>query len=650
MELLLIRHASTRSTRTGDRCRRSRALRGRSRPGAAPRRVPRSERLDAVYASPLRRATRRPSRSAASQGARSWSSTSVAEWDRTLQRVRARSRSSRRRTTRAGRRCSTGEWNEHDESPQEFHARVVAAVERAHRRPPGQRIAIVCHGGVINGYLSHILGLNEARTVPAGLLLPQLHLDPPGRRRPQRRAVDRDRSTRPRTCAAPASRWACSRSALTDTPWHATPSTTSSPTSTRHRRRGTPSARPPTALLDGRVRAARRGRRRGASVPDAGFVVRGGAVVAWRARRDRRASAGRRRSASSARTPTRRACGSSHGPTPAGSVGSSSRVEVYGGVLLNSWLDRDLGVAGRVVLQRRLGRRRRPSTSRSPRPAARDPPRPRGERQGRAARQAAAPHAGVGHRRAASGRVPRVARRAARRRRRPTSAWWELCLFDRTPAAVLGADSSLLASGRLDNQLVVLGGHRRARRHAPRGRHHIGDRAVRPRGGRLARAPPVPAGPLLEHVLERIVARPRRHASTHLHRPSPRSSCVSADNAHAVHPNYPERHEPGHRPIVNQGPAIKVNAQPALRHQRRRPPPSFQRACERAGVPWQVFVRRNNMPCGSTIGPITATAARHRHRRRRRAAAVDALGPRAVRRRRPAPPGRPRRPAGSPAA
>ena len=82
--------------------------------------------------------------------------------------------------------------------------------------------------------------------------------------------------------------------------------------------------------------------------------------------------------------------------------------------------------------------------------------------------------------------------------------------------------------------------------------------------------------------------------------------CVSADGAHAVHPNYPERHEPGHRPIVNAGPAIKVNS-----NQRYATSPEtaavFQRACAAAGVPHQVFVSRNNMPCGSTIGPLTAT-------------------------------------------
>ncbi|MDG2040549.1 MAG: hypothetical protein P8J30_08715 [Ilumatobacter sp.] len=81
---------------------------------------------------------------------------------------------------------------------------------------------------------------------------------------------------------------------------------------------------------------------------------------------------------------------------------------------------------------------------------------------------------------------------------------------------------------------------------------------------------------------------------------------MSADNAHAVHPNYVDRHEPSHRPIVNAGPAIKVNS-----NQRYATSATtaalFQQACEQAGVPWQVFVSRNNMPCGSTIGPVTAT-------------------------------------------
>ncbi len=92
-----------------------------------------------------------------------------------------------------------------------------------------------------------------------------------------------------------------------------------------------------------------------------------------------------------------------------------------------------------------------------------------------------------------------------------------------------------------------------------------------------------------------------------LHRALADSACVSADNAHAVHPNYADRHEPGHRPIVNAGPAVKINSNQRYATSAATAA-AFQRACETAGVPWQVFVSRNNMPCGSTIGPLTATA------------------------------------------
>jgi aspartyl aminopeptidase len=82
--------------------------------------------------------------------------------------------------------------------------------------------------------------------------------------------------------------------------------------------------------------------------------------------------------------------------------------------------------------------------------------------------------------------------------------------------------------------------------------------------------------------------------------------CVSADNAHAVHPNYPDRHDPDHRPVLNAGPALKVNANQRYATSAETAA-AFQRSCDAAGVPSQVFVSRNNMPCGSTIGPLTAT-------------------------------------------
>jgi aspartyl aminopeptidase len=112
------------------------------------------------------------------------------------------------------------------------------------------------------------------------------------------------------------------------------------------------------------------------------------------------------------------------------------------------------------------------------------------------------------------------------------------------------------------------------------------------------------AGPFLETVLERLVdarggrdERARAYAASYV---------ASADMAHAVHPNYPERHDAGHRPRPNGGPVLKVNANQRYATDGRSRA-VWARACERAGVPWQTFVARNDMPCGSTIGPITAT-------------------------------------------
>ena len=113
------------------------------------------------------------------------------------------------------------------------------------------------------------------------------------------------------------------------------------------------------------------------------------------------------------------------------------------------------------------------------------------------------------------------------------------------------------------------------------------------------------AGPLLEHVLERLCIAAGLSRQDYINTLS-KSHCISADNAHAVHHNYPERHDANHSPLINQGVVIKSNAS-----QRYATSPSsvapFVDACNRAKVPIQHFASRNNIACGSTIGPITAT-------------------------------------------
>ncbi len=80
---------------------------------------------------------------------------------------------------------------------------------------------------------------------------------------------------------------------------------------------------------------------------------------------------------------------------------------------------------------------------------------------------------------------------------------------------------------------------------------------------------------------------------------------ASGDMAHATHPNYVERHEPQHLIDINGGPVLKINAQ--LRYATDGlGAAAFALACEQAEVPMQRFVSRTDLPCGSTVGPMTS--------------------------------------------
>lgn len=109
---------------------------------------------------------------------------------------------------------------------------------------------------------------------------------------------------------------------------------------------------------------------------------------------------------------------------------------------------------------------------------------------------------------------------------------------------------------------------------------------------------------LLGTVLERIVLAAGGTREDYLRR-LPASLLASADMAHATHPNYLERHEPGHPIAVNAGPVLKVH--PNLRYATDgRTAAAFALACQQAGVPLQRYEHRADLPCGSTIGPLTS--------------------------------------------
>lgn len=332
------------------------------------------------------------------------------------------------------------------------------------------------------------------------------------------------------------------------------------------------------------------------------YVLRGGALIAWIMPEDAEAERPFRILGSHTDSPTLRV---KPMPDTATLGWRQVAVETYGGVLLNSWLDRDLGLAGRLVLRdgtERLVNLDRPLL-RVPQLAVHLDRSVNSEGLKLNPQQHLYPIWGLGEAREGD-LIGFVA--AEHGLSADEVLGWDLMTYDVQPG-YLGRDAEFVASGRMDNLVSV----------------HASAAAMAAAAAEGVGAGPIPvmaamdheetgsestsgaAGPFLEAVLERLIelrggrveARARAYAG---------SFVASADMAHAVHPNYGERHDPGHRPLPNGGPVLKVNANQRYATDGRNRA-LWARACERAGVPWQTFVARNDIPCGSTIGPITAT-------------------------------------------
>ncbi|WP_420638061.1 M18 family aminopeptidase [Candidatus Poriferisocius sp.] len=321
------------------------------------------------------------------------------------------------------------------------------------------------------------------------------------------------------------------------------------------------------------------------------FVCRGGSLVAWRHRSCER---GFRIVGAHTDSPNLRI-------TPRPDTGAAGYrqlgVEVYGGVLLNSWLDRDLGVAGRVTTrsQTRLFRIDRP-VLRVPQLAIHLDREVNQKGVQLNPQHHLTPVWGLGPR--ADGAFAEVVAEAAGLAPGEVVAW-DAMLHDLTPSTVAGLDGEFLFAPRIDN-LVSCWAGLRALIDAPDDTaassvlclfDHEEVGSVSAEGA---------ASTLLPTVLERIAG-----SRSALHPALARSRCVSADGAHATHPNYPERHRPDHPVAIDGGPVIKRNA--ARRYATDAvAEAAFVAACERAGVSHQMYVHRGDMVCGSTIGPMAS--------------------------------------------
>ncbi|MFT7687197.1 MAG: aspartyl aminopeptidase [Candidatus Azotimanducaceae bacterium] len=280
-------------------------------------------------------------------------------------------------------------------------------------------------------------------------------------------------------------------------------------------------------------------------------------------------------------------------------------VEVYGGVLLNPWFDRDLSLAGRVSFEndqmevtsrlinfkRAIGTipslaihlDREANTGRTINPQKDIPPLlliNTGETKQTIDEilrsQIEAEHPEVS--------VKQILAH-------------ELSFFDTQSPALLGINEEFIASARLDNLLscyiglsaLLNAGEKVSTLLVCNDHEEVGSTSAE--GAQ---------GPLLKSILERLIPDNEQR-----YRSISKSMMISADNAHGIHPNFPDKHDVNHGPLLNKGPVIKINANQRYATNSETTA-YFKFLCTKANVPTQSFVVRSDMACGSTIGPLTA--------------------------------------------
>ncbi len=290
-------------------------------------------------------------------------------------------------------------------------------------------------------------------------------------------------------------------------------------------------------------------------------------------------------------------------------------VEAYGALLLHTWLDRDLSIAGRVSLHDAAGPRN--LLVDFERPLVRVPNlaihlNRELDKEGLKLDKAAhsLPILGLEDAPALGALLASELRaRALSDVAASDLLAFDLMLYDTQPSAVSGARGEFIQAPRLDNlaschaavsalaegagrapapftRMVVLYDH-----------EEIGSRSAQ--GA---------AGPFLIETLERSVEAFKGGGPQGTARALARWMLISIDMAHSVHPIYAYRHDPRHAPVIGAGPVIKVNAGQAYASDARTAG-LFATLCRRVGIEPQHFASRSDLPCGSTIGPISAARA-----------------------------------------
>ena len=329
------------------------------------------------------------------------------------------------------------------------------------------------------------------------------------------------------------------------------------------------------------------------AAPGGHYTVRDGAIVAWFVPAELTGPAGFRIVGAHTDSP-----GFKLKPDPSAYAfgWSQAAMEIYGGPLPNSWLDREFGLAGRVIDRDGVTHLiKTPAWLRIPQVAP-HLDRSVHEKLSLDRQVHLKPVAGLGSVDILSALAGSLGLH------RDAIDGHDLFAYVTQPPEVIGVAGEFLASARLDNLSSVHAGLVALLAAEPADQIAVLACFDHEEIGSQSRSGA--AGPLLESVLTRI-GHSLGWGPDEQQRALAASFVISADAGHGIHPNYPQLHDPDHRPLLNSGPLLKVNAN--QRYTSEGPSSAlWLRVCRAAGVPTQPFVSNNAVPCGSTIGPITA--------------------------------------------
>lgn len=284
--------------------------------------------------------------------------------------------------------------------------------------------------------------------------------------------------------------------------------------------------------------------------------------------------------------------------------------EVYGGPILSTWFDRPLSIAGRVIL--RTDNALHPETRllHVRRPLLQIPNlaihfnRQVNDGVKLSRQKDMLPLLGIVSNELERGKL--LIRTICEELKVEDILDFDLYLYDCTPACTFGAHNEFISSGRLDDLSMVFAGLEALENTDGQTTEATRVLAIFDNEETGSHTKQGAASPFLAAMLQRIVMA-QGGTMEDFYRAVEQSFMISADNAHAYHPNYPEKYDPTNHPQLGGGPVIKFNA--AQKYASDAVSAAvFSELCRKAGVPCQRFVNHSDVAGGSTLGNILAAS------------------------------------------